>query len=206
MLEGFESFKQKVHDLSVERNLHLKKLEDYNREAESLDTRICNTEKARAFLRAVAQEVQQNLEVRLSNIVSAAILSVFEDDPPDFVVRFVERRNTIECDMLFSKKGNEYPPLKGGGFGVADVGDFACRIAYWSLNKNRPSFILDEPFKFVSHDLQPKVSKMLKMLCQELGLQIIMVSHQPGINKDADMTFSVEQGRVTQDPGGLQDH
>uniref|UniRef100_A0A6M3KLG4 Putative ATPase domain containing protein n=1 Tax=viral metagenome TaxID=1070528 RepID=A0A6M3KLG4_9ZZZZ len=97
----------------------------------------------------------------------------------------------MECDLLFKKHGKEYLPLDGDGGGPADVADFALRIAFWSLSKNRPVFVLDEPFKFVSYDLQGKVSDMLRMICDKLNIQIIMVSHQLGINKQADKTFKV---------------
>lgn len=197
--QEYAAIKKKAHDLTVERDLHMTRFREYKSEIDTLDSRLVFSEQARAFLKEVAAEVQKNLEDRFSNIVTPAIYAVFADeDPPDFITRFVERRNTIECDMLFSKRDNEYPP-KGGGFGAVDVADFAGRIAFWSLDKNRGTFILDEPFRNVSHDLQPKVSKMVKMLCQEIGLQIIMVSHQPGINAGADKIFRIEHGKLIQD-------
>jgi len=71
-------------------------------------------------------------------------------------------------------------------------------ITFWSLNKNRPSFALDEPFRNVSPDLQHKVSDMLRMVSEKLGVQIIMVSHQEDINISADKTFLTrKEGKVT---------
>lgn len=196
MIQEFEDIKKKASYLTNKRQHYAEQIQQKREQIESVIARIENAEMARAFLREIANEVQRNLEAKISNIVSTAILAVIEDDPPEFIVRFIERRNVMECDMLFSKRGNEYHPLKGGGWGAADVADFASRIAYGSLLDTRDSYFYDEPFRNLSHDLQPSASDMLKMLCEELELQIIMVSHQPGINKNADRVFSVYKGKV----------
>jgi len=197
-IQEFEKIKEKAQYLIGKRQFYTEQIASHQEDLDVVSVRIDNAEMARAFLREIANEVQKNLEDKISNIVSTAILAVLEDDPPEFIVRFVERRNVMECDMLFSKRGNEYHPLKGGGWGAADIADFASRIAYGSLTNGRDSYFYDEPFRNVSHDLQPKVSDMLKMMCEELELQIIMVSHQPGVNKNADRVFSVAKGEVRQ--------
>jgi DNA repair exonuclease SbcCD ATPase subunit len=84
-------------------------------------------------------------------------------------------------------------PMDCAGGGPIDVASFALRLMYWTLNKTRPIFVLDEPFKFVSVDLQPKCSEMLKMMPDKLGIQIVMISHLPEIIAAADKIFVVEQ-------------
>ena len=160
--------------------------------------RLDGSKKARVIIQQVAQETQKNLEFHLSHLVTTALAAVFPEEI-NFVVRIEIRRGKTECDLLFEEYGQEYHPLDGSGYGPVDVASFALRITWWSLNKNRPSFLLDEPFRNVSPDLQHKVSDMLKMVNEKLGVQIVMVSHQEDINVSADKTFVAKKvGKLTQ--------
>ncbi|KXH69829.1 MAG: hypothetical protein AM326_01780 [Candidatus Thorarchaeota archaeon SMTZ-45] len=159
--------------------------------------RYDGAKKARIIIQTVAQETQRNLEFHLSHLVTTALAAVFPEDI-QFVARIEVRRGKTECDLKFSEYGQEYDPLEGSGFGPVDVASFALRVTFWSLKKNRPTFLLDEPFRNVSPDLQHKVSDMLKMVSEKLGLQIVMVSHQEDVNVSADKTFVArKEGKVT---------
>ena len=155
------------------------------------ETELSDCQKARAIVQKVAEDCQKKIEFQISNLVSLALASVFPD-PYEFKVSFVQRRNRTECDLLFVKNDEECEPLTAAGGGVVDIASFALRVAIWSLKKTRPTFILDEPAKFVSVDLQSKVSAMLKELSEKLKIQIIMVSHLPEIVWSADKIFRVE--------------
>ena len=144
-------------------------------------------------LQVVAQQTQQNLEYHISNLVTTALSSVWGADAPEFKAEINIRRGKTECDLYFVEGEETFKPIDSSGGGTLDIASFALRISIWSLNKNRPTFLLDEPFKYVSPDLQHKVSDMLKMLSKKLGIQIIMVSHAEEINFSADKTFIVEK-------------
>jgi len=146
---------------------------------------------ARALVQKVAEETQQKIEYHISNLVSMALASVFPD-PYEFLVRFVQRRNRTECDLLFVKNGEECDPLTAAGGGAIDVAGFALRVAVWSLKKTRNVFILDEPFRFLSVDLQAKCSAMIKEISEKLKIQIIMVSHLTTLTSNADKVFHIE--------------
>lgn len=159
-------------------------------ELAALRRKQCDISEARAVIQKVAQDTQRSLEYHISNLVTLALASVFPD-PYKFVLEFNQRRNKTEADLMFLKGAQRVDPESGSGGGPLDVASFALRVAAWSINKTRPVIILDEPFKFVSVDLQPDCSAMLKMLSKELGLQIIMISHLPDIIGSADKVFSV---------------
>ena len=189
---SFASFKEvysKTLNKLEDTEERLERLEEEKQEL--LSKQVC-VEKARAILQEIAFKTQQNLEYHVSSLVTTALKHV---DPswPDYSIEFVKRRNTTECDLFFEEKGKKQHPLKGAGGGAQDVAAFAQLISYWTLRKNNPIFILDEPFRNVSPDLQSKVSEMLKMVCEKLHLQIIMVSHAEDINTAADKTFYVDK-------------
>jgi DNA repair exonuclease SbcCD ATPase subunit len=109
-------------------------------------------------------------------------------------LQFVQRRGKMECDLLFVKDGNVSDDiLLTGGGGPADVASFALRLAAWSIGKTRPVQILDEPFKFLSRDLQIKASAMLKMVSEKFHCQFIMISHIPEIIEHADKIIDIQE-------------
>lgn len=172
------------------KDLALADVERYNRRLESAT-------KARVYILNVATATQNQLGSRISTIVSSALAAVF-DDPYEFKIKFVERRNKTECDLLFVKNGEEMNPIDSSGGGPIDVASFALRLAFWNIIKGRNVLILDEPFKFVSLDLQDKCSAMLKDLSDKLGIQIIMASHLPEIISKADKIFRVDKKGVVE--------
>lgn len=152
----------------------------------------CN--KARAIIQVVAKETQEKLEYRISNLVSMALSSVFPD-PYEFKLRFVMRRNKTEADLIFIKRGHEGDPMDVSGGGALDVASFALRIAVWSIKPTNNVLIQDEPFHFLSRNLQAKCSMMIKMINQKIingkRIQFIIVSHIPEITEAADKVFKI---------------
>ena len=144
------------------------------------------------ILQTVALETQKKLEYRMSNLVTTALSSVFPN-PPEFLTKIVIKRNKTECDLLFKELKEETKPLDSSGGGPLDVASFALRISYWNLKGGRPVFILDEPFRYVSHNLQAKVSQMVHELSERLGLQFIIISHQEDAVAYADRVFNVKK-------------
>lgn len=151
-----------------------------------------NCLKARTVVQTVAKLTQEKIELNISSLVTMALATVFPD-PYTFSLRFVERRNTTEADLIFSKNGNETDDLLNtGGGGVADIASFALRIALWSLHKTRATFILDEPDKFLHNpEYQEKASAMMHELCEKMGIQIILVSDQERIIAAADKVIRI---------------
>jgi DNA repair exonuclease SbcCD ATPase subunit len=169
-------------------------LETAKSEEENISSEIINTEQAQAIIQIVAQKTQEELEYRLSEIVSLALAAVF-DDPYKLKVDFVIRRGKTECDLLFEKNGEIFDPLTSSGGGAVDIASMALRVAIWSLTqpRTRNVLILDEPHKFLSKEYQVKASAMLKELSKKLKLQIIVVSHREELIDSADRIFFVSK-------------
>lgn len=126
----------------------------------------------------VAKKVQQEAHSRISAVVSRCLSTVF-DDPYEFQIIFEEKRGKTEARIVFIRDGKELDPLTAAGGGVVDVAAFALRLACLVLARppHRKLVVLDEPFKFVSLAKIPKVRALLESLSEEMGLQIIMVTH-----------------------------
>ena len=149
-----------------------------------------NCQKVRIYVQTVAEQTQEKIEYHISNLVSMALASVFPD-PYTFRLRFTQRRNKTEADLLFQKNDNEGDPMDVSGGGALDVASFALRAATWSIKPTRKVILLDEPGKFISRDLQSKFSEMLKLISSKLGFQLIIISHIPEITECADKVFLI---------------
>lgn len=162
----------------------------------TLQIRSENIAKAQFVIQEVAKKTQQKLEYKISDLVSMAEAAVFED-PYEFVARFSSRgdkRRTTECKLLFKRRGEEMEPRDASGGGTVDVAALALRVTFLIMEnpKSRRVLILDEPFGFISPDLQAKCSWMLKQLSERLNLQVICISHRKDMIDAADKVFLVE--------------
>lgn len=189
----FQSLKNKFLELQGRRNLLIEQKEKAEINKSSKEKYYEDLLKARIVVQTVAEQTQKKLEFHVSNLVSMALSSVFPD-PYSFELRYIQRRNKVEADLIFSKNGNESDDiLNTGGGGVADIASLALRISLWSIKKTRPTIILDEATKFLHSPVyQEKCSLLLKEVCDKLGLQIIMISDQPDILKFADNVIQVK--------------
>lgn len=190
--EQLNSVKMYLSEQEGRRKLFVEEKEKLEKEKIKLSEKMDNLLKARSVVQIVAEQTQKKLEYHISNLVSMALASVFPE-PYIFNLRFVQKRNKTEAELIFSKNGNETDDiLNTGGGGVADIASIALRISLWSIKKTRPTLILDESLKFLhSPEYQEKASQMLKEVSEKLGLQIIIVSDQQNILEYADKVIKI---------------
>ncbi len=192
-----QNIQQKFNTLEANKKYILKSVKRLENSLVNKQKYYEATIQARTFLQEVAEQTQKHIEVHISSIVTSAIQSVFDSEDYGeikFVTRFEKRRNKTECDLLFEDSGEEFVPLESSGGGLLDITSIALRIAFWTISKTRNTIILDEPGKFISEDLQYKVSAMLKMLSEKLNIQFIVVSHQRDMIESADKQFNIKSG------------
>jgi DNA repair exonuclease SbcCD ATPase subunit len=147
--------------------------------------------KAQVFLQTVAQRTQEQLRLHIEDIVQLALDSCWPDKYTFKVMFEIKRGQTEAAFQLISDTG-PVDPLDEVGGGVVDVAAFALRIAAWSLGQTRAAILLDEPFRFLSQNLQPKAGAILRELSARLGLQFVMVTHNAAMIQAADRVFEVK--------------
>jgi DNA repair exonuclease SbcCD ATPase subunit len=173
-------------------------LENSEADRKQAKRKLWASERAQAIIQQVARATQQELEYRVSELVTLALSGVFPD-PYQFKLRFVVRRGKTEADLLFLRGEQEIDPLSASGGGVVDVAAFALRVALWRLSNGlRPVLILDEPFKWISASYLPAAGEMLRSLSERMGVQIIMVTHLESLIEIADKVHRIsKQGEVS---------
>ncbi len=189
IIKILEDKKKQLHNKLLEKELLEKEVAVLLKQHEEHSIRSAAAGNARKLITLAAKDTQQNLNEYVSKIVNLALKSVFLD-PPVFSMEFVERRNKTECDLLLNKENNTMESFAGGEL---DVVAFALRCAFLSMRDSRKTLILDETFKNLSVEYHEKCSDMIKTLSDKLGVQIILVSHIPGLITAADKTFKLRR-------------
>lgn len=189
---GLQTIRNKLEQIKGNYNLLSEQIQQDKKIVSKNERSIKRHEKAREVVRLVGLKTQEQLQYHISDITTMALDAIFTN-PYKLEVEFVHRRNKTECDIYFSRDGNKVNPKDSSGGGAVDVAAFALRIASWSLEKpnKRNTIILDEPTKWISKQYREKVSAMLKEVSKKLGLQFIIVSHDPTLADYADKTFTV---------------
>lgn len=197
MKQEIINFRSKVDGLKTKRQSILNAIQsNKQKETESVE-RYEAALKVRVLISEIAKESQDNIERGLSEIVSLGMCSIFPN-PYEFKLSFQQRRNVLEADLIFIKDGEEFDNLPDdSGGGVLDVASFCLRVGLWAFTNTRRTFIFDEPFSNLSRKYHPAASKLCKLLCDKLSIQIIMVSHSKDILDYADKVFTIEQGELT---------
>lgn len=173
---------------SMERNLS-KRVRSYESELRAL-------KEARSVFQKASKMTQNYLAKHLSSIVTKALRTIWTESNMSFLVEFVERRNTTECDMWIEEDGHRYSLFDGRGYGVVDVVSFSLKVAYIMLHSVDNVIIIDEPVRNLSKDKHEAFSLVTRELSRELGVQFIMSTHSKSIIAHADKSFYIENGRL----------
>ena len=172
-----------------------KDIENYTQKEKQLNHDLKLLEDAQIFLQKIAQETQVHLRFQIEDIVNLALETCF---PGEYIfqIKFEISRGKTEAELVFldQKTKRQIDPMNASGGGVVDLTTFALRIACYALERGTDNVIvLDEPFRFLSRDLQQRAGEILKTLSERMNLQIIMVSHIGEIIDVADKVFEVKK-------------
>jgi DNA repair exonuclease SbcCD ATPase subunit len=190
MSGSIKHYRNKLEQLKGKQKTILDSIDDKKYKIKKEKRDLENTEQALLIVQEVGKKTQEQLEYHISELVSLALSAIWEE-PYEFKVDFVIKRNKTEAEVYFIREGKRINPMLASGGGAVDVAAFALRIALWSLQrpKSHNTIVLDEPFRFLSRELQPKAGKMLQTLSEKLGIQFLIVTHNEDLIDVADKVF-----------------
>ncbi len=138
---------------------------------------------AQKRLQGIAEGVQAQAHSGLAKVATGSLKSVFGPDCYELKIHFEQKRGRTEARLaLHDSQGRDIgDPLDSTGHGYIDVASWAMRIAAMVLKRDRVRrlFVADEPFRAVSRGYRPRVRKMIEELASELGVQVLLVTHDP---------------------------
>lgn len=202
MMNEIQELKLELASMRGRRDQLQKNIDDLQQRIKNGKRQQIRHEKALEIVKQVGLATQKQLEYHLAEQVSLAMEAVF-DDPYTLEVNFQEKRGKTEVELLFARRGMQFPPIGNAGGGAIDVASLALRMAYWAMRQDkkvRPVLLLDEPFsRLKGEDANKRALALVQEISRELGLQIIMVSDERIPREDiivnADKVFEISQNR-----------
>lgn len=182
-----------VDRLTGERNAARRALHSARQELRALQQEQGHVQTAQAVIQQVARATQEQLEYRVSELASMALETVF-DDPYKVALSFEEARGRTAASVVFERDGVKIDPMSCSGGGAVDVAALALQITLWALShpRSRAVLVLDEPLRFLKgRNMPARGAALIKDLSQRLGVQVIMVSHDPEMIEEADKVFDL---------------
>lgn len=150
-------------------------------------------EEAAKLLAQFSDERQAEVIKVVQDIASVGLSQVF-DEEIQLVVTPVVRARRIEMDVKIKTGELETSIIDARGGGLAAVAGFLLRACVLLLTPNvRRILILDEVFAHLSEDYVPRLAEFLRELCEETGLQVILVTHQAEFTDAAHKVHRIER-------------
>jgi DNA repair exonuclease SbcCD ATPase subunit len=160
---------------------------------DDLEAQKLMNSKAVAVIDRAIKVISANGIGKVESIVSDGLKLVFDQD----LQLVIERKEGAKGDSyrLMVQEGDVIgPPIDTMGGGVVNVISFLLRVIMIQRFKLNKLIVLDEAFNNVSSDRLPKVSEMLKSLCDDYDYTILSITQQPLLACAADRVLSVEAG------------
>lgn len=154
--------------------------------------------KVSTVLASLSSVLTQKTMGKIDALVSTALREVFPDLDLQFRSEARILRGSPHVDHYFVDRG-KLRSLDAIGGGPIDVASLVLRAISQKLFKLSPVLVLDEALVHVSSCYRERAGLFVKNLARQLGLDIVMVSHQTGVIQNADTQLN-----ATSDNGVLQ--
>jgi ABC-type cobalamin/Fe3+-siderophores transport system ATPase subunit len=160
---------------------------------------------ARELLLALSDYIKESDPTKaMTTVVTDVLKKLFSDDIVSFNIETVEKRNQLETYFTITRKYGKgkvtQPIMVTSGGGLIDVVFMMIRIILLvnHPSKSRRVLFADEPMKNLSIEKRGMFMDLLRQICKEFDIQIVMTTHEQEYIESADQVFrfSLEGGET----------
>ena len=166
-------------------------LERKRKQQEELLEEMETVLKSQALLQSVAEEVQSQLSSKIDNIVNLGLATCFPEYT--FELKYVPSRGKTEVRFVFKLGEDEVDILNQNGGGLVDLVTFCLRVAVFAISSTDNVIVLDEPYKYVSKTLRPKIAELLSALSEKMNIQFIYVTHIEELSETSNKNIIIKK-------------
>jgi len=189
---NLKTLEKKLSALVAHRDFHATRVKDAEARLPVVEEQLRHHEQARDLLLKIGTLYRKVSVDRINALVTMGLRSVFNRNY-QYHLAAEEKRGQVEMSQSVRIGGLELDPQSSMGGGIVDVVSFCLRVVVWSMMKSRtqPVMVLDEPFRCVSSGHVDAAAALLKKISLKMGIQFVVVTHNPALANAADKTFEV---------------
>lgn len=184
-------YKSKLQELIIKKAAIKTTLSERKKRIDEIHSDLNVVSESQTFVQSVAQSVQSKLSSKIDGIVNLGLSTCFPNYT--FKMEYVASRGKTEVVFVVKDGDSQIDPMNQCGGGLVDVLSFCLRMAVYSISNVNNVIILDEPFRFLSKSLRPKVAELLEVLCDKLNLQLIEVTHIDEFAENSDKRIFIKK-------------
>jgi hypothetical protein len=131
----------------------------------------------------------------VEDVVTEALREVFYDQDLSLESELSLKYGKVAVDFFFRQGDPEHvqshrgKPLENFGGGPSSVTSLVLRVLTLLKLKRWPFVVLDESLGAVSESYLEQASRFTRKIAQELGIDILLVTHKPALLESADHSY-----------------
>lgn len=152
-------------------------------------------EQVSLLFQAYSDAEHAQVVTRIEQLVTKGIEAVFGPIYTFHVTASSERGQAAVRFTLRLPDGTEHPVMDAQGGGLASIIGFLLRVVVLALRPGagRRLLVLDETFGMVSAEYHERLALFLRSLVDDLGLQLLLITHAPEQGAHADRVYRVSK-------------
>lgn len=185
--------------LEQERRIRISLREGLAAELKTLGDECVLMTETEALLLHISGELLGKSTGTIDKLVTAGLRLVFQDQNLELTTETDKQRGKTAIKLLLKENGEAAPIKDSYGGGVLALVGVLLRVTTIMVLDLRRILILDESLAHVSEQYIPATSRFLKKICDELGFEILMVTHQREFAQNADRHYEAirSEGETT---------
>lgn len=124
-----------------------------------------------------------------SQIVTEGLQSIYHDQDVRFDIEVEQKRGKVHANFVIEENGVRASPLDAFGGGVTSVVSMLLRILVLLKANKARYLILDESLAALSDEYVEPCGDLLRKLCSELGVNVLLVTHNQDFVDQSDNAY-----------------
>jgi len=199
MLTRLPEYENFLHEKKAERRITIKRIQELELNYKVLKSRLEDLNESVSVINIVGVMANDDSKSIIEGIVTEALQLIY-DESYSFIIDTRIQRDQPESYLSVKIGENEYSLRDEElGGGVIDVVSFTLRVTMWAISDPQVDdvLMLDEPLRNLDSERLTKMGVIIKKLSDSLGIQFLIVTHEPQLAEAADSTWYVKKSNGT---------